>query len=262
MTRGKDGSYFHISPIRNVCQETFSLYDFFIAIWGHGQKMFYTIDPHFAELRCLMFVFAASAPGAVLFAVLCVLSFTEQLLCDTGYGTDCDCDLSLREADCDDHNDAIYPGAEEICNNVDDDCDSETDEGFETTNYYLDADVDGYGTLENFLGATCWQPYDGTPNLGDCDDADASVYYGAPETCDGLDNDCDGFVDQIDTDHDNYPDYDVRMAWYYDADGDGFGAETEQYPHIMACAGTWPEGYNYSGGDCDDNDPNIYYGCP
>jgi hypothetical protein len=56
------------------------------------------------------------------------------------------------------------------------------------------------------------------PEDGDCDDGDRSVYPGAPDPCDGVDNDCDGTIDQ-----------------QFDADEDGFSS---------------------CGGDCRDNDPN------
>lgn len=81
--------------------------------------------------------------------------------------------FTLTPGDCDDESDAVYPGAAELCNDVDDDCDDELDEGF-------DADGDGHQS------SAC---ADGD----DCDDADSSVYTGAEDPCgDGLDSDCDG----------------------------------------------------------------------
>jgi hypothetical protein len=46
----------------------------------------------------------------------------------------------------------------------------------------------------------------------DCNDTEGSVHPGAVELCDGMDNDCDGVVDE-----------DVDNTWYEDADGDGYG---------------------------------------
>jgi hypothetical protein len=77
--------------------------------------------------------------------------------------------------DCDDSDPLTSPGAPEICDGVDNDCNGQADEGF-------DADQDGVTTCE-----------------GDCDDGDAFVFPGASEDCgDGIDNDCDQLVDAND----------------------------------------------------------------
>ena len=74
--------------------------------------------------------------------------------------------------DCDDGNAAIHPGAPEICDGKDNNCDGLVDEGFDT-------DGDGYTVCE-----------------GDCNDNDASVYPGATEVCDNKDNNCNGQIDE------------------------------------------------------------------
>jgi hypothetical protein len=79
--------------------------------------------------------------------------------------------------DCDDANPAVHPGAIEVCNGIDDNCNGLTDEGF-------DKDHDGW--------TTC---------AGDCNDADPRVHPGATPICNGQDNDCDGTIDDI-QDHD------------------------------------------------------------
>ncbi len=82
--------------------------------------------------------------------------------------------------DCDDTRADRYPSAPELCNNLDDDCDGEVDEG-------LDQDGDGDG---HFSMSSC-------SVLGDdCDDNNAAVHPGAEELCDNLDNNCDGRVDE------------------------------------------------------------------
>ncbi|MCF8373538.1 MAG: S8 family serine peptidase, partial [Bacteroidales bacterium] len=99
---------------------------------------------------------------------------------------------SLLDGDCDDANGSVNPGATEVCNGIDDDCNGTIDDGF-AQNYYSDQDNDGYGA-----GAPIWTCQPG-PNMvlqdGDCDDTDAAINPGATEICDGVDNDCDGITD-------------------------------------------------------------------
>ncbi|MBM3427917.1 MAG: hypothetical protein FJX95_03955, partial [Bacteroidetes bacterium] len=80
----------------------------------------------------------------------------------------------------------------EICNNVDDDCDGSIDEGIATTNYYWDADADGYGTSDVY--SSCSNPgSDYVLISGDCDNDNFAVHPGANEICgNGIDDDCLG----------------------------------------------------------------------
>ncbi len=80
----------------------------------------------------------------------------------------------------------------------------------------------------------------------DCDDADAAVHPGAPELCDGIDNDCSGQVDDAALDAD---------TWYLDADNDGYGSS---HLSLDSCAA--PPGYANNSNDCDDLDPTSYPG--
>ncbi len=91
--------------------------------------------------------------------------------------------------DCDDADPAVFPEAEEICNEVDDDCDGETDEEVESL-WFQDADGDGSGDFRIAIYA-CEQPAGHVADDLDCDDADPARYPTATDTpYDGIDQDC------------------------------------------------------------------------
>ncbi len=101
--------------------------------------------------------------------------------------------FALDEGDCDDADPQIHPGAEERCNDIDDDCDGDVDHRL----WHADADEDGYGADPATVpGSACEDPPDGTlPDGGDCDDFDATVNPEGADVCGGpLDEDCDGHV--------------------------------------------------------------------
>ena len=106
---------------------------------------------------------------------------------------DADGDGFREDEDCDDRNGDVYPGAEELCNEIDDDCDEEIDEdAVDALAYYTDADEDGFGD-PNTAVLSC-APIEGAVLDGsDCLDTDEAVNPAGTEVCnDGLDNDCDG----------------------------------------------------------------------
>lgn len=97
--------------------------------------------------------------------------------------------------DCDDSDSEINPTANEVCDNIDNNCNAEIDEGV-TNPYYQDVDGDGFGLNGIEPVMTC-SPSEGyVSNNQDCDDSNSAVYPGAPELSDGIDNDCDGQIDE------------------------------------------------------------------
>ena len=95
--------------------------------------------------------------------------------------------------DCDDNNATIHPGATEVCNGLDDNCNGQIDEGVKST-FYRDADNDGYGNPVVTVQA-CSQPAGYVDNNSDCDDNKTLVHPGAEEICNGIDDNCDGIID-------------------------------------------------------------------
>ncbi len=114
----------------------------------------------------------------------------------TSVESDADGDGFTRLTDCDDGDAAAHPGAAEVCDGIDNDCNGLVDDDDPGATgqpaWYLDDDGDGVGSSSV---AACEQPEETATEGGDCDDADPEVYPGARETCDGLDNDCDGLTD-------------------------------------------------------------------
>ncbi|MDC0677733.1 putative metal-binding motif-containing protein [Sorangium atrum] len=101
-----------------------------------------------------------------------------------------------RGGDCDDYSVNVHPQQGEACNGIDDDCDGQVDEDLAVTTQFEDADGDGYGSR---FGATVEAkcPPDGyAPSSSDCDDRAPDVHPDAVETCNLIDDDCDGRVDE------------------------------------------------------------------
>jgi hypothetical protein len=139
--------------------------------------------------------------------------------------------------DCDDTTANVKPGATEVCNAFDDNCDGQIDPvgAGGCTNFYPDADKDSFGASVTPV-CYCKATGDWTANkTGDCNDNDAAVNPSKTEACNGADDNCNGQIDEG-----------VVLTFYKDNDGDGFGSVTSQ----QGCKA--PLGYTLTAGDCND----------
>ena len=142
-----------------------------------------------------------------------------------------------QSGDCNDANAMINPGMNEICDNLDNNCNGQVDEGLPIITFYLDADLDGYGVSTNTVDS-CAAPLGYSPLAGDCDDSNPNINPGISEACDGIDNNCNGNIDE------GLP----LFIYYADADGDGYGSPNDS---IQNCGPV--SGYVSNNDDCDDN---------
>ncbi len=163
-----------------------------------------------------------------------------------------------NEMDCDDANPSVYPFAVEECDDLDNDCDGEVDnrasgptEPLWGTLYYKDADMDQYGDDTQAL-QSCTQPEGFVLEGGDCDDSNPQVYPFQQEECDGVDNDCDG---EIDNRVGSVTDPLWGTLYFADSDGDGYGNGDQT---LQACTVT--AGVSEVSGDCDDSNFMVYPG--
>jgi len=183
------------------------------------------------------------------------------------YGTNC-----APGPDCDDSNADVNPGATEICNDIDDDCDDLTDEDGVCENC-VDDDEDGYYAID-----------EDCPAGDDCDDSNADVNPGATEVCNDIDDDCDDLTDEdkvcvtcTDNDEDGYgpgcapgPDCDDSNADVNpdatevcnDIDDD-CDDQTDEDGVCGDCVDNDQDGHDAisddcpDGDDCDDNNPDV-----
>ena len=105
-------------------------------------------------------------------------------------------DADCGGPDCNDNDPRTSEGSEEVCDGVDNDCDGEIDEQTVQNVWYIDEDGDGWGVVIGSALASCEPLVGRASKFGDCDDGDSDVKPGSLELCDGIDNDCDGLIDE------------------------------------------------------------------
>ena len=154
---------------------------------------------------------------------------------------DQDSDGDPDRKDCADFDPTINADAKEVCDGVDNNCNGQVDEGVSITAYW-DRDRDGFGDAAK-ARRVCKLPEDGSETAGDCDDTDPLVNPEAVEICDGVDNNCEGSIDE-----------DAPLNTFYaDLDEDGFGDPSASIASCLA-----PSGYVGNDGDCDDADSEAW----
>ncbi len=146
--------------------------------------------------------------------------------------------------DCDDEDAAVHPGAVELCNDVDDDCNGLVDDEVEFQDWYPDLDGDTYGDADAQPVNACAPPTDDhVVDHTDCDDTNADIHPGADEIPgDGIDQDC--------------TDLDAGTC-FEDLDEDGHGTEVVVVSPTGDCS---EPGYSLLDDDCDDTDASIFPG--
>ncbi len=168
--------------------------------------------------------------------------------CDEAARVDRDRDGSLAGEDCDDRDPRVLPGAVELCDGIDNDCNGLVDDDpLDVDLWFPDEDEDGFSAApEGTEGVRGCRPGPAwAVRRGDCADDDPAVHPQAQDVCNGVDDDCDGVTD----------DEPAGDRWI-DADGDGFG---HPWRPAFVCDG---ERIVAQAGDCHDGDPAVFPGAP
>jgi uncharacterized protein YkwD len=149
-----------------------------------------------------------------------------------GYGDPASSRMELRKPagyvanklDCDDSRASDHPGASEVIDGRDNDCDGATDEGAQRL--YPDVDGDGFGANRGSIQSVDPVPGYVADNT-DCDDNNSSIFPGAREQFDSADNNCNGTIDEGFT----------SREYYRDVDGDGYGDPADSIVDVEMPAG-------------------------
>ncbi|MEN9942843.1 MAG: hypothetical protein RLZZ91_844, partial [Bacteroidota bacterium] len=146
-----------------------------------------------------------------------------------------------NNSDCNDANAIIKPGAVELCNLVDDNCNGQVNEGLVFANYYIDTDQDGFGAGTAINSCT---PIFGNyvTNNFDCNNNNANIRPNAAEICNSIDDNCNNLIDDGLT----------FVNYYIDTDGDGFGAGVATNSCINPGSG-----YSTNNSDCNNTNASI-----
>ena len=154
--------------------------------------------------------------------------------------------------DCDDSAPAVNPSALEFCDDIDNNCDEAIDEAtaIDAATWVLDADGDGFGTADAAVQAhvSCATPASYVASNDDCDDSTNTVFPGASESCNEVDDDCDGATDEgVDSTAPL-----GAPTWYQDADGDSYGNAAVS---TLSCEVS--TGYVANQDDCNDGNNTV-----
>ena len=115
---------------------------------------------------------------------------------DTEYGCEQPEGYGANAGDCDDARSDVNPDADEVCNDIDDDCDGEIDvDAVDAAAWYLDADGDGFGDPDTLEYACTRLSSLFVSNDEDCDDSEEEVNPDADEECNARDDDCTDVID-------------------------------------------------------------------
>lgn len=131
----------------------------------------------------------------------------------------------LNNTDCDDTDTTIYPGAPELCNGMDDNCNGVVDEGLTLFSLYFDEDEDGFGNTLIDTTTCLTEIFGYVPDSTDCNDDDNTIHE--------------------------------PVLFYADADGDSFGDADNT---VYFCSLLPPAGFVADSTDCDETNPDIYPG--
>ncbi len=150
-------------------------------------------------------------------------------------GDDCDDSVSTGTD--------VYPGADELCDNKDNDCNSSVDDNLDETPPNASMQAGVCAGAQQVCSSGSWVDPDYEATIGTYDAVEA--------TCDGLDNDCDSIVDEDDPNSNTTP-LSLQTTYYHDSDGDFYGDATDPQ---NACSA--PANHVSDSNDCDDDDINV-----